>query len=168
MACTRLQTAVRLHLKILLVNVVCYGCARSSTNNLADCLQVANAIYYNPVVAATVLHELGAMSTVFDLWLNILPQYTRFYLWQICYNLLCSLPQQFFRIHDKKLTVLAFSSLLSVPSPSRPSSLDSCAAAKLTERCASLIPELWQMKEGCWCSIHSRIWFSLYGISPLL
>jgi len=61
---------------------------------------VANALYYNPILAMHILEKRGWTKEVFNAWLLLVPKLSR--------------------THEKKLSILALSSLLSIPLQSLP------------------------------------------------
>lgn len=70
---------------------------------------VANALYYNPVLALGALGSMGAVGPFFGAWFTA-----------IFDNKKSGKPKHFRRMHDKKLCVLGLTSLLSVPDDQLP------------------------------------------------
>lgn len=77
------------------------------------CIEVVvNCLYYNPVLTLRLLEENNWTQGFFSLWFNTLPKFTR--------------------VHDKKLVIVAISSLLELPAEMVPSSLQAGWSQLLT------------------------------------
>ncbi|GAB2230170.1 hypothetical protein Drorol1_Dr00014427 [Drosera rotundifolia] len=71
---------------------------------------VANALYYNPILALNILHRLGVSSEIFELWFQMLQQVKK-----------SGMRVNFRREYDKKICCLGLTSLLSLPADQLPS-----------------------------------------------
>ncbi|KAL9269091.1 Importin beta-like SAD2-like protein [Drosera capensis] len=71
---------------------------------------VANALYYNAILALNILHRLGVSSEIFELWFQMLQQVKK-----------SGMRVNFRREYDKKICCLGLTSLLSLPADQLPS-----------------------------------------------
>ncbi|KAL9268847.1 Importin beta-like SAD2-like protein [Drosera capensis] len=76
---------------------------------------VANALYYNPILALNILHMLGVSSEIFELWFQMLQQVKK-----------SGMRVNFRREYDKKICCLGLTSLLSLPADQLPSEAWGC------------------------------------------
>ncbi|KAI9256941.1 putative nonsense-mediated mRNA decay protein [Sporodiniella umbellata] len=77
-----------------------------TTEFKVHCIEVVvNCLYYNPVITLRLLEDNSWTQGFFTLWINTLPKFTR--------------------VHDKKLVIVAVSSLLGLPLEAVPASLQS-------------------------------------------
>ncbi|GMH26704.1 hypothetical protein Nepgr_028547 [Nepenthes gracilis] len=71
---------------------------------------IANALYYNPTLALSILHKLGVATDIFGLWFQMLQQVKK-----------SGVRANFRRERDKKVCCLGLTSLLALPADQLPS-----------------------------------------------
>uniref|UniRef100_A0A0D9VFY5 Importin N-terminal domain-containing protein n=1 Tax=Leersia perrieri TaxID=77586 RepID=A0A0D9VFY5_9ORYZ len=67
-------------------------------------IEISNALYYNPTLTLAILHKLGVVTEIFNLWFGMLEQVKK-----------SGVRANFKREHDKKVCCLGLTSLISLP-----------------------------------------------------